>query len=205
MDERIQRTMAALEKNNMKPYYAESREQLYDLVRSLVKNDRLITAGGSVTLEQSGVKQLLMTEYKGVYLDRSEGKTPEETEDILHKAFLSDTFFASSNAVTEEGELYNVDGRGNRVSAMIYGPAQVILIVGVNKLVKDMDEAVRRVEETAAPLNTKRLHSGTPCEATGSCSHCRSLGRICCSYVRMAQQRVKDRIKVIIVNESLGY
>ena len=205
MQERIQRTMAALEKNNMKAYYAESREQLHDLVRSLVKDDHLITAGGSVTLEESGVKQLLMTEFKGIYLDRSEGTTPEEVEDILHKAFVSDTFFASSNAITEEGELYNVDGRGNRVAAMIYGPTQVVLIVGVNKLVKNMEEAVHRVEQVAAPLNTKRLNSGTPCEITGKCAHCRSKGRICCSYVRMAQQRVRDRIKVIIVNENLGY
>lgn len=205
MEERIQRTMTALERNNMKACYVESRDELFDIVRGLVKNDKLITAGGSVTLEESGVKQLLMTEFKGVYLDRSEGKTPEEVEDILHKAFVSDTFFASSNAVTENGELYNVDGRGNRVSAMIYGPTQVVLIVGVNKIVRDMEEAVCRVEQVAAPKNTKRLNSGTPCEITGSCAHCRSKGRICCSYVRMAQQRVKDRIKVIIVNESLGY
>lgn len=205
MEERIQCTMSALERNNMKAYYAENRDELFDIVRGLVKNDKLITAGGSVTLEESGVKQLLMTEFKGVYLDRSEGKTPEEVEDILHKAFVSDTFLASSNAVTEDGELYNVDGRGNRVSAMIYGPTQVVLIVGVNKIVRDMEEAVCRVEQVAAPKNTRRLNSGTPCEITGSCAHCRSRGRICCSYVRMAQQRVKDRIKVIIVNERLGY
>lgn len=117
MEERIQRTMKALERNKIKPYYVETREQLYDLVRELVKNDKLITAGGSMTLEESGVKELLMTEFKGVYLDRSEGKTPDEVEDILHKAFVSDTFFASSNAVTEDGALYNVDGRGNRVAA----------------------------------------------------------------------------------------
>ena len=97
MEERIQRTMKALERNKIKPYYVETREQLYDLVRELVKNDKLITAGVSMTLEESGVKELLMTEFKGVYLDRSEGKTPDEVEDILHKAFVSDTFFASSN------------------------------------------------------------------------------------------------------------
>lgn len=205
MQDRIQRTMKALERNRMKPYYAENREQLYDIVRELVKNDRLITAGGSMTLEESGVKQLLMTEFNGVYLDRSEGKTPEEVEDILHKAFVSDTFFASTNALTEDGVLYNVDGRGNRVAAMIYGPTQVVLIVGTNKIVKDMDEAVCRVEQVAAPLNTKRLNCNTPCETTGSCLHCRCDGRICCSFVRLEQQRVPDRIKVIIVNESLGY
>ena len=191
MEERIQRTMKALERNKIKPYYVETREQLYDLVRELVKNDKLITAGGSMTLEESGVKELLMTEFKGVYLDRSEGKTTDEVEDILHKAFVSDTFFASSNAVTEDGALYNVDGRGNRVAAMIYGPA--------------MGEAVCRVEQVAAPMNTKRLNCKTPCEVTGTCSHCRSEGRVCCSFVRLEQQRVPDRIKVIIVNESLGY
>ena len=205
MEERIQRTMKALERNKIKPYYVETREQLYGLVRELVKNDKLITAGGSMTLEESGVKELLMTEFKGVYLDRSEGKTPDEVEDILHKAFVSDTFFASSNAVTEDGALYNVDGRGNRVAAMIYGPAQVVLIVGTNKIVKDMGEAVCRVEQVAAPMNTKRLNCKTPREVTGACSHCRSEGRICCSFVRLEQQRVPDRIKVIIVNESLGY
>lgn len=205
MEERIQRTMAALERNKMKPFYAENREQLYDIVRSLVKNDRLITSGGSMSLEQSGVKQLLQTEFSDAYLDRSAANSPEQAQEIMRRAFVSDSFFASSNAVTEEGELYNVDGNGNRVSAMIYGPLQVVLVVGVNKLVRDMDEAVKRVEQVAAPMNTKRLHCGTPCEITGSCAHCHSDRRICCSYVRLGQQRVPDRIKVIIVNEDLGY
>ncbi len=205
MDNIIEKTMHALERNKMKPYYAESREQLYDIVRSLIADDKLITAGGSMSMKESGVTDLLMNEYKGIYLDRSEGKTPDEVEDILRKAFVSDTFFASTNALTEDGELYNVDGKGNRVSAMIYGPKQVVLIVGVNKIVKDMDEAVKRVETVAAPKNTVRLDCATPCAKTGECAHCRSDGRICCSYVRLGQQRVKDRIKVIIVNENLGY
>ena len=189
----------------MKPFYAESREELHRIVRELVKNDKLITAGGSMSLKESGVTDLLLSEYKGIYVDRSEGKTPDEVEDILRKAFVSDTFFASTNALTEDGALYNVDGKGNRVSAMIYGPKQVVLVVGVNKIVKDMDEAVRRVELIAAPKNTVRLNCATPCAKTGECAHCRSDSRICCSYVRLEQQRVKDRIKVIIVNEELGY
>lgn len=197
--------MQSLEKNRIKPYFAENREQLYEIVRELVKNDKLITAGGSMSLEESGVKALLKEEYKGIYLDRSEGKTPDEVEEILRKAFVSDSFFASSNAVTEQGELYNVDGKGNRVSAMIFGPKQVVLVVGVNKIVKDMNEAVKRVEQVAAPKNTVRLHCDTPCEKTGECGHCHSAGRICCAYVTLAQQRVPDRIKVIIVNEPLGY
>ncbi len=205
MDNRIEKTMKALQRNKMKPYYVENRDELYNIVRSLIRDDKLITAGGSMTLKESGVTELLMNEYKGIYIDRSQGTNPEEVEEILRKAFVSDTFFASTNALTEEGELYNVDGKGNRVSAMIYGPKQVILVVGINKLVADMGEAVMRVEQIAAPKNTVRLNCDTPCAVTGGCGHCHSDGRICCSYVRLSQQRVADRIKVIIVNENLGY
>ena len=199
MDEKITRLFEALKRNKMQPHYAENREQLHDIVRSLISEDKLITSGGSMTLKESGVTELLMNEYKGIYLDRSEGKTPEEIGDIYRKAFVSDTFFSSTNAITEDGELYNVDGNGNRVSAMIFGPKQVIIVAGVNKIV------VRRVELVAAPKNTVRLSCETPCAKTGECAHCHSDSRICCSYVRLGQQRVPDRIKVIIVNENLGY
>lgn len=205
MEDRIIRTMEALRRNKMKPYYAESKEELFDLIRELIKDDKLITAGGSMSLKESGVSDLLMSEYKGIYLDRSEGKTPEEVGGIFRKAFVSDTFFSSTNALTEEGELYNVDGNGNRVSAMIFGPKQVIIVAGVNKIVKDRDEAKLRVEKIAAPKNTVRLNCQTPCAQTGECQHCRSDARICCSYVFLGQQRVPDRIKVIIVNQQLGY
>ncbi len=205
MDERIQRTMDNLRLNRMKPYFVESREELYGVIRGLIKDDKLITAGGSMTLKESGVADLLMNEFKDVYLDRSKGKDKDEVDEIMRRAFVSDTFFASSNAITEDGELYNVDGNGNRVSAMIYGPKQVIVVAGVNKIVKDLAEAKERVEKTAAPKNTVRLSCDTPCAKTGECMHCHSPARICCSYVTLAHQRVPDRIKVIIVNEDLGY
>ena len=205
MDEKIQRTMDNLKLNKMKPYYAENREELLSLIRELVKNDKLITSGSSVTLKEIGVIDLLNSEFGGVYLDRSAGKDREEVEEIMRKAFISDTFLASANAITENGELYNVDGNGNRVSAMIFGPKQVIIVAGVNKIVKDLDEARKRVETIAAPKNTVRLEKATPCAKTGVCGHCHSDDRICCSYVTLAQQRVPDRIKVIIVNENLGY
>lgn len=205
MDERIQRIMENLRLNRMKPYYVESRDELYGIIRGLIKDDKLITSGGSMTLKDSGVTDLLMNEFGEVYLDRSKGKSSDEVGEIMRKAFVSDTFFASSNAVTENGELYNVDGNGNRVSAMIYGPRQVIIVVGVNKIVKDLDEARERVEKIAAPKNTVRLNCETPCAKTGECMHCHTPARICCSYVTLAYQRVPDRIKVIIVNEDLGY
>lgn len=205
MDERIQRTMDNLRLNRMKPYYAESREELYGIIRELIKGDKLITSGGSMSLKESGVIDLLNNEFGAAYLDRSQGKDKDEVDEIMRKAFVSDTFFASSNAITEDGELYNVDGNGNRVSAMIFGPRQVVIVAGVNKIVKDLAEAKARVEKTAAPKNTVRLSCDTPCAKTGECGHCHSPARICCSYVTLAHQRVPDRIKVIIVNEDLGY
>lgn len=205
MDERIQKTMDNLRLNRMKPYYAENRDELYEIIRGLIKDDKLITAGGSMTLKDSGVTDLLMNEFGEAYLDRSKGKNPDEVGEIFRKAFVSDTFFASSNAITENGELYNVDGNGNRVSAMIFGPKQVIIVAGVNKIVKDINEAVKRVEQTAAPKNTVRLDCETPCKKTGECMHCHTPARICCSYVTLAYQRIPDRIKVILVNEDLGY
>lgn len=205
MDERIQRTMENLRLNKMKAYYAENSAQACEIVRGLVKDDKLITSGGSMSLKECGVIDMLCGEFGGAYLDRSAGKDRDAVEDIMRKAFISDTFLASTNALTENGELYNVDGNGNRVSAMIFGPKQVIIVAGVNKLVKDLDEARQRVERIAAPKNTVRLEKATPCAKTGVCGHCRSEDRICCSYVTLAQQRVPDRIKVIIVNEDLGY
>lgn len=205
MDDRIQRTMTALEANKMKPFYAANSAAACGIVRELVKNDKLITAGGSVTLKDCGVIEMLQKEFGEAYIDRSAGKNADDVEEIMRKAFVSDTFLASSNAITENGELYNVDGNGNRVSAMIFGPKQVVIVAGANKIVRDLKEAAERVESTAAPMNTARLEKNTPCAKTGKCAHCHSDERICCSYVTLAQQRVPDRIKVIIVDEKLGY
>lgn len=205
MEERIQKTIDNLCLNRMKAYYAENSAKACEIVRGLVKGDKLITSGGSMTLKECGVIDMLCGEFGGAYLDRSSANDRDGVEEIMRKAFVSDTFLASTNALTEDGELYNVDGNGNRVSAMIYGPKQVIVIAGVNKIVKDLAEAKERVEKIAAPKNTVRLDRATPCVKTGACVHCRAEERICCSYVTLAQQRVQDRIKVIIVNENLGY
>lgn len=204
-DSRIEKVMAALKLNKMLPFYVENCDQLKIVVRELIKNDKLITIGGSMTLRESGVTEMLEEEYTEAFLDRSAAQDREEVEEIMRAAFNSDTFITSTNALTEDGELYNVDGNGNRVAAMIFGPRQVIVVAGVNKIVKDMDEAVRRVETIAAPKNTVRLECDTPCARTGECAHCHSDSRICCSYVRLAQQRVPNRIKVIIVDQALGY
>ncbi len=211
----INRTMDMLRKNNMAAYYVETADQVVDLVKTLINEGETVTHGGSETIKQCGIVDLLNSG-KYNYLDRSKAQTPEEVEKIYREAYFADTYFASANAVTEGGLLYNVDGNSNRVSAILYGPKQVIMICGYNKIVKDLDEATYRVKKFASPLNTKRLGCETYCAKAGEClsvgtdasymcDGCRSEDRICCNYVISAKQRHKDRIKVIFVGEELGY
>lgn len=206
--------MKNLERNNIKPYYVEKKEDVIPLVKSLIKKGESVSNGGSMTLKETGVMDLLASgDYD--FIDRT-GLEGEELRQAYVRAFGCDTYFCSSNAVTENGELYNVDGNSNRVACIVYGPRQVIMVVGVNKIVKNIDEAVMRVKTNCAPKNTKRLNCQTPCNKIGECislmqdnseicAGCGSDGRVCCNYVITARQRHKDRIKVIIVNEDLGF
>ena len=215
MMKKIEKTMERLRANQMAAYYVESKDEVVPLLKTLMNEGETVTHGGSVTLGECGVLDLLNSgDYH--YLDRSKAQTPEEVEEIYRKAYFADTYLASANAVTEGGLLFNVDGNSNRVSAILYGPKQVIFICGCNKLVKDLDEAVMRLKSVAAPQNTKRLNCKTYCakegeclamgnDATYMCDGCMSPERICCNYVISARQRHKDRLKVILVGEELGY
>jgi len=213
MTEKIKRTIEALEANNMKAFYAKTKDEAREITVSLLKEGETVSCGGSVTLYETGAFDLLKS---GAYnfLDRSvEGLTREEINEIYRQTFFADTFLTSANAVTEDGELINVDGNANRVAAVMFGPKSVIVIVGANKIVSDVNEGIKRIKTVAAPLNAKRLNMNTPCAKTGECvcvsgnagSGCGSKDRICCDYVIMAHQRIKDRIKVIICQEDLGY
>lgn len=205
LDIKIARTMDNLIKNNMQAYYVETKEQVIDKIKELTKEGDTVTCGGSQTLFEAGVIEHLRSGRYN-YLDRYEpGLSSEQITEIFRKAFSADVYICSSNAVTEKGELYNVDGSSNRVSAMVFGPKSVIVVAGLNKIVKNLDEAVQRVRNVAAPMNAVRLHRNTPCVHTGSCMDCSSESRICCNYVTMARQIIKDRVKVIIVGEELGY
>lgn len=213
---RIEKTIANLKLNKMEAYFCETSEEARELVKTLINKGDTISNGGSVTLKQTGIYDIISSsDYN--YLDRSrEGITREEVEEVYRKTFCADAFFTGTNAVTENGELYNVDGNSNRVAAILYGPKSVVVICGVNKLVKNIDEAIYRVKTKAAPPNTIRLGNDTYCAKKGQCvslnkenpelcEGCRGDGRICCNYVVCAQQRHVNRIKVIIVNEELGY
>lgn len=216
LKQRIDKTMENLRRNNMEPYFCENSAEACELVKTLISKGDTISSGGSVTLKQTGVYDIITSaDYN--YLDRSrEGITREEVEEVYRETFRADAFFTSTNALTENGELYNVDGNSNRVAAILYGPKSVVVVCGVNKLVKNIDEAIYRVKTKAAPPNTVRLNIDTYCAKKGQCvslnkenpelcEGCHGSGRICCNYVVCAQQRHINRIKVIIINEELGY
>lgn len=213
---KIKKTAEALEKNNMQTFIAEKKEDIVPIVKKLLNDGDTIAMGGCMSANESGVTELVKSgSYK--FLDRSApGLTPKDITDIYRAAFTRDVYIASANAVTENGELYNVDGNSNRVAAILYGPKSVILIVGYNKIVGNIDEAITRVKNVAAPINCVRLGIDNYCAKTGSCvslakkgsdmcDGCGSEGRICRNYVVMASQRIKNRIKVILTPEDLGY
>ena len=211
---KLEKTAENLRKNNMEAYIAQNSEEAVKIVEGLLNEGESISCGGSVTLKETGVYDL-MTSGKYNFLDRSKAKTVEEIEAVYRQVFSCDTYLTSSNAVTENGELYNVDGNSNRVATICYGPKSVIFVVGMNKIVRNIDEAITRVKSVAAPPNCIRLDKKTPCYATGECislkqggdmpSGCKCEDRICCNYVVSAYQRHKNRFKVILVAENLGY
>ena len=210
----INKTLERLKRHNMQTYFVETKEEVVPLLKTLMKEGETVTHGGSETLKQCGVVDLLNSgEYN--YLDRSK-MTPEEVAELYIRSFSADVYISSSNAITEDGCLYNVDGNSNRIAAIAYGPKSVIIIAGYNKIVRDLNEAEVRVKTMAAPPNCVRLDCATYCKETGECvslskaghqmsDGCNSESRICCNYLISAHQRHKGRIKVIIVGEELGY
>lgn len=205
VEKRIDRTLESLKNNNMKGYYIEKREQLFDILKSLITEKSTIGVGDSITLAETGIIDFLR-EGNYEFLDKyREGITSEEKKLIYIQNFSADTFMCSTNALTENGEIYNIDGNGSRVAPMIYGPEQVILVVGINKIVKDIEEAEKRVRNYSAPIDAKKLNKNTPCTKLGYCVDCKSPNRICNHFTIIRRQFDGDRIKVIIIGEELGY
>lgn len=216
MTEKISKTIKELENNNIKAYYAENCEEAVEIAKGLINKGDVISFGGSVTLKECGIMNLISN---GDYtlLDRSkEGLSRDEIEKIFRDSFSADVYFSGTNAITENGELYNVDGNGNRVNAIMFGPKSVIIVAGYNKIVENLDKAVERVKKIAAPKNCVRLSKNTYCAKCGECvslklenpqmtDGCDSDDRICRLYTVTGKQKAEKRIKVIIVGEELGY
>lgn len=204
IEKRLEHTAQALRKNRMSVTCVNCADDVPSLVASLMPAGSVVAAGRSATLEECGVTKLLL-DPKYNYIDRYAAKTDSEKDAVKAAIICSDYFLASANAVTLDGELYFVDGHASRIGPIAYGPKNVILVVGMNKIVSDLQAARIRVEQIAAPANAKRQNSATPCAVTGTCQHCHSPGRICCSTLILGPQRVENRIHVILVKESLGY
>ncbi len=202
---RIERTIAALIKNNINAICLKNKNELIDYLKENIEENSVVSSGGSVTLTETSVLDLLRSgNYK--FLDRyAEGLSQSGRRDVHIKTFNADYYLTSSNAITEDGWLYNVDAGGNRVAAMLFGPKKVYVICGYNKIVKDLNEAILRNQEIAAPANCIRLNQNTPCTKTGKCMDCKSEDRICNEYTLIKRQLDKDRITVIFINEELGY
>ncbi len=200
----LERVAGALTANRMEARVVENREELLEILPGMLGKGDSIASGGSMTLEETGVNALLSG---GDYDFYFRGRTDEKGEpvDVLRAAFSCDWYFSSSNAITEDGLLYNVDGNANRVAALCFGPKKVVIIAGYNKVVRNLHAAAERVRAIAAPANCIRLGKKTPCASTGHCMDCKSPDHICCDRVIQGFQRDPERIKVFLLPEDFGY
>ena len=193
-----------LQKRNMEGYYCKTVEEAVEKAMSMIKQDDVVAWGGSTTIDQIGIKKLL--EEKSIeVIDRDKVSDPKEKAKLMKKALTSDVFLVSANAITMDGELLNIDGNGNRVAAYCYGPDSVIVIAGMNKVVTDLDVALKKARLDATIPNTFRTNSQTPCHFTGKCTECTMSDTLCGQILVTRFCKPQNRIKVILVGENLGF
>lgn len=198
------RVVKALESRNMEAYYVKTKEEALEKAVELIPEGSSISWGGTMSAQEIGLTDAL---HKGNYdvYDREQVETREEKEKIAHQALNCDFFIGSTNALSEDGVLVNVDGNANRVAAFAYGPKNVLLIVGMNKVVKTEADAMSRARNEAAPINAQRFGVDTPCVKNGSCFNCKSPQCICCQILITRFSKVPKRTKIILVDENLGF
>jgi len=203
-ERQVERTIQSLRRNNFNAIFVPDSKSACEEVLKQIPDGATVGVGGSVTLIQTGLPEELAGRNIQLIWPIRQGKTPDEIFDLIRKSFSADVFLSGTNAVTEDGKLFNVDATGNRVGAMFIGPKKTIIVTGVNKIVKDIDAAEKRVKEWVAPQNAKRLGRKTPCVETGVCADCKSPDRICNIYVILAKKPVRTEVLVILVGEQLG-
>lgn len=196
-----QKVIKGLESRNMAGYYAKDKDEALRTALGLIKKGSTVTMGGAMSAHEIGLVDALK---KGDYnfVDRDQ---MEDKKAAALAAYSADVFLTSTNAMTEDGILVNIDGNANRVSAIAHGPEKVIVIAGMNKVCDDLDGAMKRARTVAAPTNAQRFGIDTPCSKTGSCMDCKSPDTICCQFLITRYSRHKDRIHVILVNDVLGF
>lgn len=190
-------------KRNMEAYYCVTKEEALAKALELIPESDVVSWGGSESLNEIGLIDAVKKTNK--VIDRATAASMEEKQELMRQALLCDTYLMSSNAVSQDGQLVNIDGNGNRCAALIYGPKKVVMVVGMNKVAADLDAAMSRARNTAAPANVQHFPGlKTPCSVTGVCANCMSHETICCQFVITRYSRVPNRIKIILVGESLG-
>ena len=196
-----QKVIKGLNSRNMSGYYASSAEDARKIALELIPEGSTVTMGGGMSVHEIGLVEALKAgNYE--FLDRD---AAEDKRAAMLAAYDADFFLSSCNAITEDGILVNIDGNSNRVSAIAQGPKKVLFIVGMNKVCDDVDGALKRARNVAAPINAQRFGLDTPCSKTGSCMNCKSPDTICCQFLITRFSRHADRIHVILVNDSLGF
>ncbi len=196
-----QKVIKGLESRNMKGYYAADKEEALKIALELIPENSSISMGGAMSAHEIGLVDALKNgNYNFIDRDAAEDKRAAMLE-----GYDADYFLTSANAMTEDGVMVNIDGNSNRVSAIAQGPKHVLVIVGMNKICDDVDGAMKRARNVAAPINAQRFGLSTPCAKTGSCMNCKSPDTICCQFLITRYSRHTDRIHVILVNDSLGF
>lgn len=193
-----------MQRRGFEAYYCADKKEALAKALELIPSTDVVSWGGSLSIAEIGLQDAVKK--RNPVIDRDTAKTAEEKMTLMRKALLSDTFIMSSNAVSGDGQLINIDGNGNRVAALCYGPKQVVVIVGVNKIAGSYEAAMDRARNIAAPVNVQRFPgTATPCAKTGLCADCQSPDSICAQFVTTRRCKPAGRIKVIIVGEKLGF
>ncbi len=196
-----QKVIKGLASRNMTGYYAADREEALKTALSLIPEGSSVTMGGAMSAHEIGLVDAL----KNGNYDFIDRDAYEDKRAAMLAAYDADVFLASANAMTEDGVLVNIDGNSNRVSAIAQGPRKVVFIVGMNKVCSDLDGAMKRARNVAAPINAQRFGLSTPCAKTGACFDCKSPDTICCQFLITRFSRHAGRIHVVLVNDSLGF
>lgn len=199
----IAKILACLTDRGFIPYYIDSREETINKILSLIPKNAKVGFSGSMTVEALNIPTILSSNGYTTY--HRSIMTTYSKEDLYLLSRDADWLISSSNAVSEDGHIVNIDGKGNRVASMIYGPKNILIIIGINKITLDLEQAIDRAKNIAAPLNAKRLKVGTPCTITGKCMNCHSIERICRATMILTNPTFGKNFHIIIINENLGY
>lgn len=195
----------AMQRRHFDAYYCATASEAKAKVNELIPDGASVTWGGTMTVRDMDIPQMLQERGTLKVWDRDKVETPEEKQEMYLRAFQADYYLSSANAITEDGVIVNIDGNGNRVAAISWGPKRVIFVVGLNKVAPTVEAALARARSTASPLNAQRFDIATPCRTDGVCHNCNSPESIC-SYVHfLRNSRNKGRHVVVLVGESLGY